>query len=275
MGRIDSCKEEPVDIPISAPTQAGEIRGERSLGSLERLAVVARYEAGESVYRCNDPIEYWYRVVRGAARKSGLSGDGRRHIVDFMLPGDFFGFGLARPRRFCVEALFPGTLIARYPRVSVERLADSDPLIARNIRELAFEAIARLQARMVILGRSKALERVSSFLLEMADRSRISPTHAVFLPMSRYDIADYLGLAVETVSRALTQLRQRHAIAFRSVRQVRICDRAALEGLAELHSIQQQNLDVARGPLDVQPDRSRITLHDQISAGLADLQISN
>jgi hypothetical protein len=67
----------------------------------------------------------------------------------------------------------------------------------------------------------------------MADRSRISPSHAVFLPMSRYDIADYLGLAVETVSRALTELRQRHTIAFRSVRQVRICDRAALEGFAE------------------------------------------
>jgi CRP/FNR family nitrogen fixation transcriptional regulator len=229
-----------VDTLISAPIQrcAREIRddtpsGARSLGPLERLAVVARYEAGESVYRCNDPIEHWYRVVRGAARKSALSGDGRRHIVDFMLPGDLFGFGLARSRHFCVEAIFPGTLIARYPRMSVERLADADPLIARNIRELAFETIVRLQGRMVILGRSKALERVSSFLLEMADRSRMSLNHAVFLPMSRYDIADYLGLAVETVSRALTELRRRHAIAFRSVRQVRICDRAALEGLAE------------------------------------------
>jgi CRP/FNR family nitrogen fixation transcriptional regulator len=222
-----------VDIPISAPILAREIRGDRFLGALERLAAVARYEAGESVYRCNDPIEYWYRVVRGAARKSASCGDGRRHIVDFMLQGDFFGFGLVHPRHFCVEALFPGTLIARYARASVERLADSDPLIARNIRELAFEAIARLQARMMILSRSKALERVSSFLLEMADRSRTSPTHPVCLPMSRYDIADYLGLAVETVSRALTELRQRHAIAFRSVRQVRICDRAALEGLAE------------------------------------------
>jgi CRP-like cAMP-binding protein len=228
-------KERAVDIPMSASIHkcAWEIRGDRSLGALERLAVVARYEAGEAVYRCNDPIEHWYRVVRGAARKSALSGDGRRHIVDFMLPGDFFGFGLSRPRQFCVEAIFPGTLIARYARTAVERLADSDPVIARNIRELAFEAILRLQGRMVILSRSKALERVSSFLLEMADRSRISPSHAVFLPMSRYDIADYLGLAVETVSRALTELRQRHVIAFRSVRQVRISDRAALEGLAE------------------------------------------
>jgi CRP/FNR family nitrogen fixation transcriptional regulator len=210
-----------------------EFRGDRSLRALERLAVVARYEAGESVYRCNDPIEHWYRVVQGAARQSALSGDGRRHVLDFMLPGDFFGFGLSPRRQFCVEALFPGTLIARYPRMGVERLVDYDPLIARNIRELAFEAIVRLQARMVILSRPKALERVSAFLLEMADRAPLSPNGAVFLPMSRYDIADYLGLAVETVSRALTELRQRRVIAFRSVRQLRICDQAALEGLVE------------------------------------------
>jgi CRP/FNR family transcriptional regulator, nitrogen fixation regulation protein len=224
-----------VDIPTSASihVSARGARSDRSLGALEHLAVVARYEAGESVYRCNDPVEHWYRVVRGAARKSALSGDGRRHIVDFMLPGDFFGFGLSRPRHFCVEAIFPGSLIARYPRASVERLADCDPPVAHDIRELAFETIARLQGRMVILSRSKALERVSSFLLEMADRSRIGSNYPVFLPMSRYDIADYLGLAVETVSRALTELRQRQVIAFRSVRQVRICDRAALEELVE------------------------------------------
>jgi CRP-like cAMP-binding protein len=231
----DRGKEGPVDVPTSASIHmcARGAGSDRSLGALESLAMVARYQAGESVYRCNDPVEHWYRMVRGVARKSALSGDGRRHIVDFMLPGDFFGFGLPRRRHFCVEAIFPGTLIARYPRTIVERLADADPLVARNIRELAFETIARLQGRMVILSRSKALERVSSFVLEMADRNRIGPNNPVFLPMSRYDIADYLGLAVETVSRALTELRQRQAIAFRSVRQIRICDRAALEDLAE------------------------------------------
>jgi CRP/FNR family transcriptional regulator, nitrogen fixation regulation protein len=217
-----------VDISTSEGIQEN-----RSLAALERLAVLARYETGESVYRCNDPIEHWYRIKWGAARKSVLSGDGRRHIVDFILPGDLFGFGSCRARSFCVEALVPGTLIARYPSTGAERLADSDPQIARNIRELAFESIGRLQRRMVILGRTSALERVSAFLLEMADRSHIAPAHAVCLPMSRYDIADYLGLAVETVSRALTELRRREAIFFRSVRQVRICDRAALQELAE------------------------------------------
>jgi CRP-like cAMP-binding protein len=185
-----------------------------------------------------------------------LSGDGRRHIVDFILPGDLFGLGSCGARNFCVEALVPGTLIARYPCTGAERLADSDPQIARNIRELAFESIGRLQRRMVILGRTSALERVSAFLLEMADRSQIGPTNAVSLPMSRYDIADYLGLAVETVSRALTELRRRQAIFFRSVRQVRICDRAALQELAErtpelatrLPQENRDSLDCGAGP---------------------------
>jgi CRP/FNR family transcriptional regulator, nitrogen fixation regulation protein len=201
--------------------------------TLESLAVLSRYAAGESVYRRNDPTEYWYRVIRGAARKSALSADGRRHIVDFILPGDFFGFALAQAPRFCVEAIFPATLIARYPRLEAERLADSNPQIGRRIRELAFDSIARMERRMVILGRFRALEKVSAFLLEMADRNPLLPGSTVSLPMSRYDIADYLGLAVETVSRALTELRDRHVILFRGVRQVRLCDRAALEGLAE------------------------------------------
>ena len=224
-------------MEISPSVSIGEcverIPRDRSLGALELLAIRARYEVGESIYRYNDPREHWFRIVAGAARKCALIGDGRRHIVDFFLPGDLFGFGASGGRHFCVEALAPGTFVARYPRRSAERLADSDPEIARNIREVAFESISRLQRRTVTLGRSSALAKVSTFLLEMADRNHTRQTHTVLLPMSRYDIADYLAMAVETVSRTLTQLRGRHAIAFPAVRQVQICDRGALEGVAD------------------------------------------
>jgi CRP/FNR family transcriptional regulator, nitrogen fixation regulation protein len=217
-------------MPIREPVE--RIPGDRALGDLERLASVARYGIGESVYRFNDPIEHWFRIVAGAARKSTLTGDGRRHIVDFILPGDMFGFGAAESQ-FCVEAIAPATLIARYPRRSAEPLADSDPQIARIVREAAFESITRLQRRMVTLGRTSALEKVSTFLLEMADRYHTAATHTVLLPMSRYDIADYLAMAVETVSRTLTELRARHTIALGAVRQVRICNRGALEEVAD------------------------------------------
>jgi CRP/FNR family nitrogen fixation transcriptional regulator len=111
----------------------------------------------------------------------------------------------------------------------VERLADFDPRVGRLIREAAFEAISRSQARMLILGRMNALEKVGAFLIEMAERSRAGGREGILLLMSRYDIADYLGLAAETVSRALSDLRQSGVIRLEGTHRVRILDRAALE----------------------------------------------
>jgi CRP/FNR family transcriptional regulator, nitrogen fixation regulation protein len=200
--------------------------------ALAGFAVLARYTSGQSIYRCTDKIEHWYQLVSGAARKSSLSSDGRRHIVDFVMPNDLFGLAAAGVRRFCVEALVPGTLIARFPRGVAERLADYDPEVAHYIRNATFKSIVHLQQRLVILGRTSALEKVSSFLLEIADRGADLPMQTVLLPMSRYDIADYIGVAVETVSRMLTELRRSRVIEFPSARRVRIGDRGVLEELA-------------------------------------------
>jgi CRP/FNR family nitrogen fixation transcriptional regulator len=197
--------------------------------SLQQLAVVARYDTNQSIHRYNDPAQYWFRIVAGAARKIALSGDGRRHIVDFLLPGDFFGLCASSEHHFCVETLVAGSLVARFPRRSAERLADSDPQVARHIRQAAFESIARLQRHTLILAGSSALEKVGAFLLEMANRTGVEQTRWVRLPMSRSDIADYLVMAVETVSRTLTELRARRAIAYRDARRVQICDREVLE----------------------------------------------
>ena len=197
--------------------------------SLQQLAVVARYDTDQSIHRYNDPAQYWFRIVDGGARKIALSSDGRRHIVDFLLPGDFFGFCASSEHHFCVETIVAGSLVARFPRRSAERLADSDPEVARHIRQAAFESIARLQRRTLILAGSSALEKVGAFLLEMANRTGVEQTRWVRLPMSRSDIADYLAMAVETVSRTLTELRARRAIAYRDARGVQICDREVLE----------------------------------------------
>jgi CRP-like cAMP-binding protein len=196
--------------------------------SLQQLAVVARYDTDQPIHRYNDPAQYWFRIVAGAARKIALSGDGRRHIVDFLLPGDFFGFCASSEHHFCVETIVAGSLVARFPRRSAERLADSDPQVARDIRQAAFESIARLQRRTLTLAGSSALEKVSAFLLEMADRAGVEQPQWVRLPMSRSDIADYLAMAVETVSRTLTELRARRVIAYCDARRVQICDRRVL-----------------------------------------------
>jgi CRP-like cAMP-binding protein len=100
-----------MDIPsTSIPKLVEGTTRDRSLPALERLAILGRYDTDtdQCVYHCNDSIEHWYRVVRGAARSSALSDDGRRYIVDFVFPGDLFGFCDQRVRHFCVEALVSG-----------------------------------------------------------------------------------------------------------------------------------------------------------------------
>jgi CRP/FNR family transcriptional regulator, nitrogen fixation regulation protein len=124
-----------------------------------------------------------------------------------------------------VEAVAEDTIVASYPRRRVEMLAEADPQLSREIRQVTFEALSRLQAQLMILGRITATEKVSSFLLTMVERLSDQTLDRVDLPISRYDIADYLGLSVETVSRSLTSLKNRGLIALSGPRSVRIIDR--------------------------------------------------
>ena len=200
------------------------------LGSLESMCTIARFSPGELIYLRGDPADFWYRILSGACRKCAYGSDGSRQIVDFPRPGDLFGYDAQEVHAFSVEAIATNTTVARYPRHTAERVADSDPQVARRIRELAFGAVLRIQRRLLILGRATASEKVSSFLLEMADSFPANSGGAVTLPMSRYDIADYLAMAVETVSRVLTGLRDKGAIQFDGCRCLRIRDRFLLEG---------------------------------------------
>lgn len=200
------------------------------LGSLESMSTIARFAAGDPIFLRGDPADFWYRILSGACRKCAWGFDGSRQIVDFPRPGDLFGYDVQDVHDFSVEAIVSNTTVARYPRYKAERVADSDPQVARRIRELAFGSVLKVQRRMLILGRASALEKVSSFLLEMADSFRAISGGAVTLPMSRYDIADYLAMAVETVSRVLTSLRDKGAVQFDGCRRLRIRDRCLLEG---------------------------------------------
>jgi CRP-like cAMP-binding protein len=194
---------------------------------------LVRCNVGEVIYHDQEQAQYWYRIVTGAARKCSLMMGGRRQIVDFLLPEDVFGFGAHELHHFSTEVVSPETIIARYPRRAAEELAECDPQVSRWIREKAFRSISRLQARTLILGHTTALARVSAFLLEWMDRCNQPTGASLYLPMSRYDIADYLALAVETVSRALTCLRTQRVIVFRNTRSLSICDRRALELASE------------------------------------------
>jgi CRP-like cAMP-binding protein len=196
---------------------------------MESLGTLRRYGVGETVYCQYEATDYWYQLIGGAARKCTQMSDGRRQIVDFLLPGDLFGFHAGARHDCSVECVAPHTTVKRYQRPQMELLMESDPRLARRVREFAFDSIDRMQSRTILLGRSRALERVCGFLLEMADRRQVEADGTVALPMSRYDIADYLAIAVETVSRSLTTLRSKQVIAFFDTRHFRIVNRKALE----------------------------------------------
>lgn len=199
------------------------------LKNLDAIATILPFHRGQEICIQGQSVEHWYFLICGAARCCAIRSDGRRQIVDLLLPGDFFGFTFGDQSDATIEAVAEATVVASYPRRRIELLAESDPKIAREIWEIAFTAMARLQAQLLILGRITALEKVGSFILEMAARLSNGDAHRVALPVSRYDIADYLGVSVETVSRALSDLKQRGAIKLLDTRTVSVVHRDVLE----------------------------------------------
>jgi CRP-like cAMP-binding protein len=196
---------------------------------METLAFFRSCHRGQEIYGRNDLARYWARVASGLARACVLHADGRRQIIDFLQPGDFFGLAVPDSAHITLEAVVEGTVVALYPRERLEALADADPRLSRYLREVAFESIARLQRRMLMLGPMTAAEKVGSFFVELANRSSQSKAATLVLRMSRYDIADYLGLSAETVSRAVTNLKHQGAILLAGTHSVKIVDRGALD----------------------------------------------
>jgi CRP/FNR family nitrogen fixation transcriptional regulator len=196
---------------------------------LDSIAVIARRNRGEEIHRSDAADDHWYRVLAGVAKCYVVLPGGRRQILDLLLPNDFFGFTPRCGHYFSLEAVVNDTVVACYPRRRAEALADSDPSIGHEVREMMSDAVSRSQELLLILGRTTAREKVGSFLLKMMERCSKQPADRVLLPTSRYDIADYLALSVETVSRSLTELKHRGLIALAGPRRVQIVDRHGLE----------------------------------------------
>lgn len=199
------------------------------LQRLDTIAAITSCRQRQQICRQGQMASTWYCVLAGAALRCVIKSDGRRQVVDLLFPGDFFGLTARTEYDYTVEAASPGTIVAGYPRKRVEVQADSDPQLARELRQIAFDGLSRLQEQLMILGRITAQEKVGSFILAMADRLSHGRSDHVTLPISRYDIADYLAVSVETVSRALSELKQRGLIRFTGTRDIQIVNREALE----------------------------------------------
>jgi len=198
-------------------------------GALDKIGAVITLDREQPLFFEGDAAEFYYKVVKGAVRSCKVLADGRRHIGDFFFAGDFIGLDAGDSYTFAADAVMPTTLI-RYQRRKLDALAANDPRIAKSFVEIMRNSLSAAHGRMAVLGRMNAMERIASFLLDLADRGEDS---RVELPMTRTDIADYLGLTMETVSRAFSRLKSEGVIAQHNVREIAIADRGALEALAE------------------------------------------
>ena len=189
--------------------------------------------AHQPIFDEADAAEHVYNVTGGAVKIYKLLPDGRRQITGFLLPGDFLGLTHKEAYAYSAEALVP-TSLCRFPRRKLEGLLDQMPKLEQRLLGMASHELAAAQDQMMLLGRKSAKERVVSFLMMMstAQERRGKPADPVGLPMNRTDIADYLGLTIETVSRTFTQLRTQKLIELMDEKQVRLLKPQALKEIA-------------------------------------------
>src|SRR6201987_1700058 len=216
--RPDSIRQMP-----QAPSQTAGAGRNALAQSMQLMGAVMSFPRNSEIFGENEPADYVYRVISGSVRTYKILSDGRRQVGGFYLPGDIFGLEFTEEHTFSAEAITDAK-VAVVKRSAITALAGRDPAIGRELFALTGRELRRVQNRVLLLVKN-AQERVAGFLLEMAERAGAGNT--VELPMSRQDIADYLGLTIETVSRTLTGLESAAAIEVPTSRRIVLANRPA------------------------------------------------
>jgi CRP/FNR family transcriptional regulator, nitrogen fixation regulation protein len=189
-----------------------------------------RFSRDEEIFGEGEAADYVYQVVSGAVRTYRILRDGRRQIDEFHFAGEYFGLEVGETHRVTAEALTDAS-IRMIRRGALSDLAATRSDAARALFRVTAEVLQRSQDHVLMLGRRSAQERVVGLLLDIAERTNARAELDV--PMGRQDMADYLGLTIETVSRALTALQDEGLIALPTVRHVVLKDRRALERMVD------------------------------------------
>lgn len=197
-----------------------------ALAVIERLGTRESVAKDAEIYVQSEPVERIYRVVSGAVRTTRLLSDGRRQVGEFYFPGDVFGLETGPEHRYSAEALCDSVVLS--VKRATLRSGEASAELDRMIWEATAHELDRTQDHLLMLGRKTASERVASFLRGVIQRTGGQGD----LPMTRQDIADYLGLTIETVSRMLSQLQSSAVVEFDALRHFRVRNPQALERLA-------------------------------------------
>jgi CRP/FNR family nitrogen fixation transcriptional regulator len=223
------------DMTIQSNTQSAAVKARtawmasQDSEALRTAGTVVTIAEGRQICAEGDNTDVFYKVVSGVVRVCRFLNDGRRQIEAFHVAGEVFGFEMGEERQLAAEAVSDCTVIC-YRRRNVESLAQKDENITRQLFQYAMQNLAHAQGHSLILGRRGAAEKVASFLLGWA--GDCANGRIVHLAMTRQDIADYLGLTIESVSRSLTQMERDGVIDLPNIRQVRFNNVEALEDLA-------------------------------------------
>lgn len=195
--------------------------------------LVSHFAQGREIYGEGGEANLFFKVAAGVVRTCLYSHDGRRQIDAFYVASQVFGLEASLEYQLSAEAASDCTLIS-YRRRSLEKLAANNDAVSRQLISYAMRSMARSQHHSLLLGRGTAVEKVSAFLMEWAQHS--PGAQIVALPLTRRDIADYLGLTLETVSRVFSQLSRSGVVELQTARQIRVKDPVALGELNSLTS---------------------------------------
>ncbi len=197
--------------------------------ALQSIGTVLKFKRNAAVFNEGDRARHVYKVISGAIRTCRVLMDGRRQIADFYLPGDFFGLDWQGEHGFTAEAIADAVVVS-YPRSQLELIAETQIAVQKLLMSLLGKGLSATQNHVVMLGRQTAQERLAWFLLSIMERS--DDETRLDLPMSRLDIADYLGLTIETVSRGISQFKRQRLITVSGSHKVTLNNVAALEAIA-------------------------------------------
>lgn len=226
-----------VDHCTHCDVRSQSVCGALPAEDLAHLALAARsikVGAGHMVFEETANADSFFNITSGTARLFKLLPDGRRQITGFVGRGSFLGLAAGTAHAISAEAI-TDIQLCRFTRTDLMNLLSDFPALERRLLTLACNDLAAAQAQMLLLGRKSARERLACFLVA---QSRVisacgHPQMHLHLPMTRTDIADYLGLTIETVSRSFSALKKEKLIALPSASEVMLCDLPALLAIAE------------------------------------------
>ncbi len=199
---------------------------------MDKVGVTVKFARNETIYSKGDEAHYSYKMIEGAVRLSRIFADGRRQIVNFYLPDETFGIELSGEYTSTAEAV--GDVVTlRCPRLCIAQLTAGNPDISQKRLAMLSKSLAAAERHVAMLGHQSAKERVASFFLALEMQRRTESEGMLDLPLSRQDIADYLGLTIETTCRALSELKRQKIIDAPSRRRIVIRDLAGLQAIAE------------------------------------------